>query len=119
MVFDNTTNMCDITVCPSTSSIEIQTKAKLIAEKAIEALDGYGIFGVEMFVTKENEVLINIKNHAYSYPEPSGNEHSPIGYNQYTAKAWWQMFWVTFDEQTKKPGLKRRFQTGFYYIGCA
>ncbi len=59
MVFDNTTNMCDITVCPSTSSLEIQTKAKLIAEKAIEALDGYGIFGVEMFVTKENEVLIN------------------------------------------------------------
>jgi 5-(carboxyamino)imidazole ribonucleotide synthase len=59
MVFDNTTNMCDITVCPSTSSLEIQIKAKLIAEKAIEALDGYGIFGVEMFVTKENEVLIN------------------------------------------------------------
>lgn len=55
--------------------------------------------------TAFNEVLINIKNHAYSYPEPSGNEHSPIGYNQYTAKAWWQMFWVTFDEQTKKPGL--------------
>ncbi len=59
MVFDNSTNMCDITVCPSTSSLEIQTKAKLIAQKAIEALDGYGIFGVEMFVTKENEVLIN------------------------------------------------------------
>lgn len=59
MVFDNSTNMCDITVCPSTSSLEIQTKAKLIAQKAIEALDGYGIFGVEMFVTKENEILIN------------------------------------------------------------
>lgn len=59
MVFDNSTNMCDITVCPSTSSLEIQNKAKLIAQKAIEALDGYGIFGVEMFVTKENEILIN------------------------------------------------------------
>jgi len=59
MAFDPSTNMCDITVCPSQISKEIEEKAKEIAKKAVEALDGYGLFGVEMFLTKEGEILIN------------------------------------------------------------
>ncbi len=59
MVFDEKTNMCDITVCPSSLNEKLQIKAKEIAKKAVEALDGIGIFGVEMFVTKEGEILIN------------------------------------------------------------
>lgn len=59
MVFDETTNMCDITVCPAKVTKEVEEKAKEIAIKAIEAFDGNGIFGVEMFLTKNNEILIN------------------------------------------------------------
>ncbi len=59
MVFDEKTNMCDITVCPSSLKEDLQMKAKDIAKKAIEALDGVGIFGVEMFVTKDSQILIN------------------------------------------------------------
>ena len=59
MEFDPTTNMCDITVCPAKVSKEVEEKAKEIATKVIEALDGYGIFGVEMFLTKDGEILIN------------------------------------------------------------
>lgn len=59
MVFDETTNMCDITVCPAKVTKKVEEKAKEIAIKAIEAFDGNGIFGVEMFLTKNNEILIN------------------------------------------------------------
>lgn len=59
MLFDEDTNMCDITMCPSNISENIKEKAKDLAIKAVEAIDGVGIFGVEMFLTKEGELLIN------------------------------------------------------------
>lgn len=59
MVFDEDTNMCDITMCPSSISDELKSKASQLAKKAVEAINGVGIFGVEMFLTKEGEILIN------------------------------------------------------------
>lgn len=59
MLFDDKTNMCDITMCPSTIGVSLREKAKDLAQKAVEAIDGVGIFGVEMFVTKDGEILIN------------------------------------------------------------
>lgn len=59
MEFDPTTNMCDITVCPAKVNKELEEKAMDIATKAVEALDGYGLFGVEMFLTKDGEILLN------------------------------------------------------------
>lgn len=59
MVFDEDTNMCDITVCPSKIDTKIQEEARELAKKAVEAIDGVGIFGVEMFLTEEGELLIN------------------------------------------------------------
>lgn len=59
MEFDENTNMCDITVAPSAVSEDIKREALDLAKKSIIALDGVGIFGVEMFLTKDGRVLIN------------------------------------------------------------
>lgn len=48
------------TVCvPSIISAEIEIAAKSLAERSIEVLDGVGVFGVEMFLDKEDNILIN------------------------------------------------------------
>ncbi|MDP8889131.1 MAG: ATP-grasp domain-containing protein, partial [Thermoproteota archaeon] len=38
---------------------ELEQKAKEMAEKTMQVLKGSGIFGIEMFVTKKGDVLIN------------------------------------------------------------
>ena len=59
MVFDDKTNICDIVAAPAKISLEIEQQAQKIALQAIEALDGVGVFGVEMFLTHDGQVLIN------------------------------------------------------------
>ncbi len=59
MVFDDKTNICDIVAAPAQISLEITQKARSIALQAIEAIDGVGVFGVEMFLTNDGQVLIN------------------------------------------------------------
>jgi 5-(carboxyamino)imidazole ribonucleotide synthase len=44
---------------PAGINQEVQLKAKSIAEMTMEVLKGAGIFGIEMFVTKKGDVLIN------------------------------------------------------------
>ena len=59
MLFDDRTNICDIVMAPARISKEIEQKVVDISVKAIEILDGVGIFGVEFFLTKSGEVLVN------------------------------------------------------------
>lgn len=59
MVFDDRTNICDIVTAPARISQEITDKALKVAAHAVEALEGVGVFGVEMFLTKEGDVLVN------------------------------------------------------------
>lgn len=59
MVFDDRTNICDTVIAPARISREQSEKATELARRCVEALDGVGIFGVEMFLTKEGEILIN------------------------------------------------------------
>jgi len=59
MVFDEKTNICDIVAAPAKISEDIAEHAKKVAIHAIEALNGVGIFGVEMFLTKDGQVLVN------------------------------------------------------------
>ncbi len=47
------------TIAPARVEPEVACRAVEIAQSAIRALDGVGIFGVEMFVTGSGEVLIN------------------------------------------------------------
>lgn len=59
MLFDDRTNICDIVMAPARISKEIEQKVVDISIKSIEVLDGVGIFGVEFFLTKRGEVLVN------------------------------------------------------------
>jgi len=59
MIFDERVNICDIVIAPARVDEKINEEAKALAIKSIEALDGVGIFGVEMFLTKDNKILVN------------------------------------------------------------
>ena len=52
-------NILKMTIAPARIDKEISKKAEEIAYKTMEVLHGAGVFGIEMFVTKNNEVLIN------------------------------------------------------------
>lgn len=52
-------NILDTTIVPARISRKVELKAKKVAERTMEVLHGAGIFGIEMFVTKKGEVLVN------------------------------------------------------------
>jgi 5-(carboxyamino)imidazole ribonucleotide synthase len=52
-------NILDMTIVPARISKKVGLKAKKMAEKTIGALKGAGIFGIEMFVTNDEEVILN------------------------------------------------------------
>lgn len=59
MLFDERVNICDIVMAPARISKEVEEKVIEISVKSIKALEGVGIFAVELFLTKEGEVLVN------------------------------------------------------------
>lgn len=52
-------NILRMTIAPARVSLEISEKAKQVATKTMQVLQGAGVFGIEMFVTKNDEILIN------------------------------------------------------------
>lgn len=52
-------NILDTSIVPARISHTVELKAKRMAEMTMDALQGAGIFGIEMFVTKNDDVLIN------------------------------------------------------------
>jgi len=52
-------NILRETIAPARVSKEISKKAEKIAEKTMSVLKGAGIFGIEMFVTENDEIMIN------------------------------------------------------------
>ncbi|MBN2815465.1 MAG: 5-(carboxyamino)imidazole ribonucleotide synthase [Campylobacterales bacterium] len=59
MLFDDRTNICDSVMAPARISTEIEKRALEISTNAIKVLDGVGIFGVELFLTKSGDILVN------------------------------------------------------------
>ncbi len=61
MVFDERTNMCNTVVAPAQINNDLMEKAKEIGLKTIKALGNgaVGIFAIEMFLTNDNEILVN------------------------------------------------------------
>ena len=59
MLFDKRINVCDMVIAPARIENQLQEKAKKVAVKSIECLDGVGIFGVEMFLSKDKKILVN------------------------------------------------------------
>ena len=52
-------NILRETIAPARVSEEITKKAEIIAEKTMAVLKGAGIFGIEMFVTQDDSIVIN------------------------------------------------------------
>ena len=52
-------SILDTTIAPARISRRVEQKAKKLAEKTMKVLEGAGIFGIEMFVTKGGDVLVN------------------------------------------------------------
>ena len=59
MLFDDRTNICDIVMAPAKISKEVEEKSVEVSIQSIEALQGVGIFAVELFLTKQGEILVN------------------------------------------------------------
>ena len=52
-------NILRTTIAPGRVSENVKKQAEEIAEKTMDVLHGAGVFGIEMFVTKDDEILIN------------------------------------------------------------
>ena len=52
-------NILKITIVPARVSEDIAKQAEKIAYKTMDVLHGAGVFGIEMFVTKDDHVIIN------------------------------------------------------------
>jgi 5-(carboxyamino)imidazole ribonucleotide synthase len=52
-------SILDMTIVPARISEKVSIKAKKIAEKIVQVLKGTGIFGIEMFVTTNESILVN------------------------------------------------------------
>lgn len=66
-------NILNTTIAPARVSKMTWRKAKKIAEKAVTALGGSGIFGVEMFLTSDGTILVNEVS-----PRPHNSGHYTI-----------------------------------------
>jgi 5-(carboxyamino)imidazole ribonucleotide synthase len=47
------------TACPARAAPEVRERAREVAFEVLEMLDGRGVYGIEMFETREGEILVN------------------------------------------------------------
>ncbi|MCC5885106.1 MAG: 5-(carboxyamino)imidazole ribonucleotide synthase [Gammaproteobacteria bacterium] len=59
MVFDDRANVLDVLLAPARIAPEVATRAQQLAEQTVRALDGVGMFGVELFLTRDGQLLVN------------------------------------------------------------
>jgi len=59
MVFREGANILDLLLAPADIPPDVAERAQDIAVRTVQALDGVGVFGVELFLTAEGEVLVN------------------------------------------------------------
>lgn len=52
-------NILRTTIAPARVTEDVAKKAQDIAQKTMTVLNGAGVFGIEMFVTKDDQILIN------------------------------------------------------------
>ena len=55
----HTDHICDVVISPAPVSETITQSAEFLAQKILDLFKGAGVFGIEMFLTKDNKVLIN------------------------------------------------------------
>lgn len=76
MVFNPNLNLVDHSIAPAGISSEIESKAITIAKNIVEKLGMVGLLAVELFVTKNGEVLVN-----EIAPRPHNSGHHTIEAN--------------------------------------
>ncbi len=59
MAFDPATNMLDYLIAPARCDADVNAAAQDLAKQTIAAFNGTGVFGVELFLTPEGNLLIN------------------------------------------------------------
>ncbi len=59
MRFHPQDNVLDFLVAPAGVADEVARRAEALAVATVEAMEGVGVFGVEMFLTGEGELLVN------------------------------------------------------------
>ncbi|MCU7829050.1 MAG: 5-(carboxyamino)imidazole ribonucleotide synthase [Candidatus Thiodiazotropha sp. (ex Myrtea sp. 'scaly one' KF741663)] len=59
MCFRAGENVLDLLLCPAAVPKDIASAAEALAVRTIEALDGVGVFGVELFLTEDDQLLVN------------------------------------------------------------
>jgi 5-(carboxyamino)imidazole ribonucleotide synthase len=59
MLFRPGENVLDLLLCPAAVTPEIAAAAEALATRTIDALQGVGVFGVEMFLTRDDQLLVN------------------------------------------------------------
>lgn len=80
MDFNPEANLVEFLISPSTYSFEIQQRAEEIAKNIISGLSMVGILAVEMFLTKDHQILVN-----ELAPRPHNSGHQTIEGN-YTSQ---------------------------------
>ena len=73
MMFNSDANIVEYIVCPGGLDEKRGAAARALAERTIEAFDMSGLLAVEMFVSREGEILIN-----ESAPRPHNSGHHTI-----------------------------------------
>ena len=52
-------NILEMTIAPARVNEKVTCEARDLAKRTMEVLHGAGVFGIEMFVTQDNKILIN------------------------------------------------------------
>lgn len=52
-------NICHLVLAPAPINLSVQEKAKKLAYDVVNYLNGAGVFAIEMFLTADNQVLVN------------------------------------------------------------
>lgn len=52
-------NICNIVIAPAQIEEAILAQAQYVATRCVKAINGVGIFGIELFLTQNNRILIN------------------------------------------------------------
>ena len=66
-------HICHVVLAPADSPHDVMAKAQNIAKQAVEAVDGVGVFGVELFLLENGEILFN-----EMAPRPHNSGHYTI-----------------------------------------
>jgi 5-(carboxyamino)imidazole ribonucleotide synthase len=66
-------HICHTVIAPARISRKLQKQAEDISVKAVKAVGGIGLFGVELFLTAENKILVN-----EMAPRPHNSGHYTI-----------------------------------------